>query len=142
MQKLVPLELERENRRFLMVCSQFFRNLGEKGKPQVIILDDLQWADEGTLALLREICDDIQDCPLLILCCYRDNEVTEEHSLRKIMRELDEREFDYKRIMLDNFTFPILDLFLDELLMKKGEPLSELTEYVFKKGKGNPFFSI
>jgi hypothetical protein len=42
--------------------------------PKVLILDDLQWADESTLALLIHLASRVEKLPLVIIGTYRDSE--------------------------------------------------------------------
>ncbi|MCK4796816.1 MAG: AAA family ATPase, partial [Spirochaetes bacterium] len=82
--KLIELEGDRENQRFLMVASNFFCNIAPKGMPSVLFLDDLQWADQGSLSLIGEILEKIEKTNLLILGTYRHDEITKWHSLNII----------------------------------------------------------
>ncbi|MCP4652670.1 MAG: protein kinase [Candidatus Omnitrophica bacterium] len=138
---LVPLDSERENRRFLMVCSQFFQKLGELSRPIVMVLDDLQWADEGTFALLSEILEDINKFPVLILGSYRDNEIDPAHSLTTIIRESRKKQTTFKEIALNNFDLPRLSSFVSALLLEESGA-DELSRYIYDMSKGNPFFTI
>ena len=40
-------------------------------RPLVLVLEDLQWADEGLLDFVDELADRIRDAPLLVLCSAR-----------------------------------------------------------------------
>lgn len=140
--ELVPLEPERENKRFLMVSSRFFCNLGEEDKPCVIFLDDLQWADEGSLSLLAEIVSEIKEFPILVLGAYRDTEVTEEHSLIKLKNEARDKGYSLQEIGISLFDHVRLNRLIAELLLEDDERTYELSRYILNKSKGNPFFSI
>ena len=139
---LVPLDPEREHRRFLMVASHFFLNLGTKDEPFVLFLDDLQWSDEASLSLLNEITTQIKEFPLLILGTFRDNEVTETHSLYKIIQEAKAKEYPIEEIPLVLFDQKRLTKFLSELLLEDEDRLTDLAKFILDKSKGNPFFSL
>ena len=51
-----------------------------------MFLDDLQWADEGSLRLLEHIGTHHKTSNLLILGTYRSNEVDEQHTLTTIKK--------------------------------------------------------
>ncbi|MFH0924445.1 MAG: protein kinase [bacterium] len=140
---LVPLDTpEKENRRFLIVCTRFFKSLGEKGRPVVLFIDDLHWADEGTLTLLNEIIGDIRPYPLLILGAYRDNEVGQTHRLTKIIQEARKYRIPLDEIQLKNLDTTEMNNFITDLLLEERNRVNELSAYIYKKSKGNPFFTI
>ena len=51
----------------------------------VLMLEDLHWADASSLALLEHIVGDMAESNLLIVGTYRDNEVSLDHSLSRIL---------------------------------------------------------
>ncbi|MDD5065957.1 MAG: SpoIIE family protein phosphatase [bacterium] len=140
--ELIPLDPEREHRRFLMIASKFFLNLGTLQEPFVFYLDDLQWSDEASLTLFQDIISRIKDHPVLILATYRDNEVNEQHSLYKLLKEAAVQQYPVREISLGFFDEKKLRHFLSELLLEEEESLSELSRYILNKSKGNPFFSL
>ena len=56
--------------------------------PFLIVLDDLHWADPGSLELLQSIGRDVAQMPLLIAGAYRREDVSADHSLHKTIAEL------------------------------------------------------
>ncbi|HEY6760569.1 MAG TPA: AAA family ATPase [Baekduia sp.] len=56
--------------------------------PAVLVLEDLHWADEGTLDVLRLLARKLDDTPALVLGTYRDDEVVGTHPLRVALGEL------------------------------------------------------
>jgi DNA-binding CsgD family transcriptional regulator len=50
-------------------------------RPTVLLLEDLHWADPGSLDLVRFIGRHLGALPLLLLATYRDDELREEHPL-------------------------------------------------------------
>jgi tetratricopeptide (TPR) repeat protein len=140
--ELAPLEPERENQRFLMVLSDFFYHLANTGKACVLFLDDLQWADAGSLSLLGEIAGRIAGANLLVLGAYRDNEVGPDHRLTKIKALSNDKGYaleDMKLPLLDHET---LNRLISRLLGDKDDQCCDITRYVMGKSKGNPFFAI
>ncbi|MFI5004631.1 MAG: AAA family ATPase [Solirubrobacterales bacterium] len=57
-------------------------------RPLVLFLDDLHWADQPSLLLLRHLARSAQDAPLMVLGTYRPVEVGEEHPLAEALAEL------------------------------------------------------
>ena len=68
---LGPAESER---RFHLTFSAFLRVLAVELDPLVVILDDLQWADPATLALLRVVASESHNRSLLLALAYREEQ--------------------------------------------------------------------
>jgi DNA-binding CsgD family transcriptional regulator len=56
--------------------------------PDVVVLEDLHWADEATLDVLRLLARRIESLPALVLASYRDDEIDPRHPLRMLLGEL------------------------------------------------------
>ena len=54
----------------------------------VLLLEDVHWADEATLELLRFLGRRIDDCPLLVVATFRADEVGPEHGLTLVLGDL------------------------------------------------------
>jgi class 3 adenylate cyclase/tetratricopeptide (TPR) repeat protein len=48
----------------------FLESLAEQ-RPLVVVIDDLQWADDGLLDFVDELIDLVEGVPLLVVCCAR-----------------------------------------------------------------------
>jgi DNA-binding CsgD family transcriptional regulator len=57
-------------------------------EPLVVLLDDLQWADDTTLELLPVLAGVLADEPVLLLGAYRSDEIPRGHALRRMRAEL------------------------------------------------------
>ncbi|CAN5850624.1 AAA family ATPase [soil metagenome] len=63
--------------------------LAELGKGQLLILvEDVHWADEATLDLLRYLGRRVDTAPAMILATYRDDETGPDHLLRRVLGDL------------------------------------------------------
>jgi DNA-binding CsgD family transcriptional regulator len=56
--------------------------------PSVLVLEDLHWADEATLDVLRLLGRRVEGMPALVLVTYRDDELAQHHPLRLALGEL------------------------------------------------------
>ncbi|MFH1767989.1 MAG: AAA family ATPase, partial [Candidatus Omnitrophota bacterium] len=139
---LVELDPEKENQRFLNVASKFLCDLGDKDKPLIIFLDDIQWADDGTLTLIHEILSRISQKPLFIIGTYRDNEVNPSSNLIKIIRTANESNFPLNEIFLGLFNLESTEEMIACLLFEDKNYLRPLSEYIYNQSKGNPYFTI
>jgi DNA-binding winged helix-turn-helix (wHTH) protein/tetratricopeptide (TPR) repeat protein len=71
----LPIELPREQgRRYLFNAFRDFLERMARGRPLVLLFDDLHWADDATLGLLRHVVDRLVDMPVLIIGTHRNAE--------------------------------------------------------------------
>ena len=142
------LEGNAAQNRFNLLFGKFIRVFATKEHPLVIFLDDLQWADGASLQLIKLLLGDINTQYLLLIGAYRDNEVSPIHPLMLTMDEIyrSNSERQYANININKITLEPLQedslnrLIADTLSCPNAEALA-LTELVFVKTKGNPFFS-
>jgi tetratricopeptide (TPR) repeat protein len=59
-----------------------------KARPTLVVLDDLHWADEPSLQLLRFLGSGLDQRSLLVLGTYRDVEVGLDHPLRRVIGQM------------------------------------------------------
>ena len=68
-----PIELPPEQqRRYLFSNFLSFVKRGTRVTPQVLLIDDLHWADDSTLLLLQHVAQHTSEMPMLIVGTYRD----------------------------------------------------------------------
>ncbi len=136
--KLGPTETQN---RFQMFFLNFVRALCDKEHPFILFIDDLQWVDSASLALLKTIMLDEEMKHLLIIGAYRDNEVDSSHPFIMALSELEKADVTINRIELANlFEGDINQLLQDSLKCKRAltQPLSNL---LYQKTQGNAFFT-
>ncbi|KAA3660509.1 MAG: hypothetical protein DWQ04_19210, partial [Chloroflexi bacterium] len=61
--------------------------------PLLLVLDDMQWADSGTIGLLFHLGRQLRQSPVLLVCAYRPSDVAagrtgERHPLASVVQEL------------------------------------------------------
>jgi serine/threonine protein kinase/serine phosphatase RsbU (regulator of sigma subunit) len=139
---LVELEPDRENKRFLMVVVQFFLNLGKIENCLTLMLDDLQWADHGSLELLNELIYDIAKFPVAVIGTSRSNEILREHGLNELFTAARDYDYPLTIIKLGHFDRQRINSFVAGLLYEEDENTNEIADFIFQKSKGNPFFAI
>ena len=69
------------------IASALLAQLGRRA-PAILVLEDVHWADEATLDVLRLLGRRIQGVRALILASYRDDEMHRAHPLRMVLGEL------------------------------------------------------
>jgi DNA-binding CsgD family transcriptional regulator/energy-coupling factor transporter ATP-binding protein EcfA2 len=55
------------------------------GHPTVLVVEDVHWADEATLDVLRFLARRIAELPAVLVLTYRDDELTREHPLQQLL---------------------------------------------------------
>ena len=78
-----PFEVDRHQ-----VISSFIALLRSGGGPRVAVLEDVQWADEATLELLRVVGRRMAQLPALVLATFREEEVDPSHPLSLAMGDI------------------------------------------------------
>ncbi len=139
---LVALEPLREYKRFLMIISQFILKLSDIAGGLVLVLENLQWTDEGTINLMHELLNEIINHPLVIIGLYREDEVTESHVLENFHLDIASKEVQYTRIHLDKLDATAMNKFAAGLLMEQEDHILPVSDFLFQKSGGNPFFAI
>ncbi len=137
---VVELGPTESQNRFNLLFSGFVRVFTGSGSPLVLFLDDLQWADPGSLKLLQILLSDPRRRRLLILGAYRDNEVGPAHPLMLTREALKKAGAALTEIQL--LPLGVLDIrdLLADALSVAGERAEPLARVVFRKTQGNPFF--
>ncbi len=64
--------------------------VGGTDRPRLLVIDDLHWADNSTVQLLRQL-SQLQPAGLLVVCSYRDSDVEVGHPLFTMFAELRDR---------------------------------------------------
>ena len=100
-------------------------------------LDDLHWADSGTLWLLGHLIRNLREERVLIVASYRDTELDRAHPLAKALVDWNRERFT-TRVVLKRFgpgeTRAQIAALLDENIS------GEFSEAVYSETEGNPFF--
>ncbi len=127
--------------RFNLVFQKFISVFTTKEHPLVIFLDDLQWSDSASLKLMQLLMSEKDSQNLLVIGAYRDNEVSPAHPFMLTIAEMEKAQVTVNTITLEPLSqSDVNDLIADTLLCDR--PLAQpLTDLVYQKTKGNPFFA-
>jgi class 3 adenylate cyclase/tetratricopeptide (TPR) repeat protein len=113
------------------VASALMRELGSRATT-ILVLDDVQWADEATLDVLGLLGRRIEAAPALVLLSYRDDELDRAHPLRMVLGALATGPA-VRRLEIA----PLSRDAVGHLAEPHGVDADEL----FSKTAGNPFFA-
>ncbi|MCK4529243.1 tetratricopeptide repeat protein [candidate division WOR-3 bacterium] len=104
--------------------------------PLFVCLDNIHWIDKGSLELLHYLIRALRKSPIFFFLIYRVEEIKD--SFFQSVLQLMGREGLYEKINLE--TLETADIAQMLSLIIDASPPLELTEYIFKKTRGNPFF--
>ncbi len=134
--ELPPLTSEPARFRFFDSYTAFLKNLTQH-QPLVVILDDLHWADAGSLLLLQFLVQQVGDLPMLVVGAYREVAVELHHPFRQTLGHL-ARAPGSDTIVLHGLTEPEVAAFLHQAT--GVSPHLTLLNAVHQHTEGNPFF--
>jgi predicted ATPase/transcriptional regulator with GAF, ATPase, and Fis domain len=137
-----PLDPTETQNRFRYVLGNFVGTFAQAAHPLVLFLDDLQWADSATIALLHALLTGPDQRHLLIIGAYRDNEVDAEHPLTAAVERLEASGAAVRRVALGSLARPHLLAFLADTLRTDEADVETLALLIQQKTDGNPFFVI
>ncbi|HEU4785373.1 MAG TPA: AAA family ATPase [Ktedonobacterales bacterium] len=98
--------------------------------PTVLVIEDIHWADEATLDLVKFLARRIHRMPALLILTYRDDEIDRDHPLRLVLGDLPAR--DVVRLQLP----PLSEAVVTALAEQAGRS----TEHLYATTGGNPFY--
>ncbi|MCB9749101.1 MAG: AAA family ATPase [Myxococcales bacterium] len=119
---------------------RFIHALARQGRPLVLFLDDLQWADRATLELLPILVDADARCSLLLLGSFRDDEVDAAHPLRAALAALAGAGKVVHSVTLGPLGELEISRLLQDALALGAEDVAPLATRVLAKTGGNAFF--
>src|SRR4028118_1574322 len=125
--------------RFNLLMQKFVQVFTSKEHPLVMFLDDLQWADSASLNLLQLLMMDTGY--LLVLGAYRDNEVSPVHPFILTVEQIVKTGATVNTITLQALSEPDMNLLVADTLNCESFLAQPLTNLVYQKTQGNPFFA-
>lgn len=108
------------------------------GTQLLMFLDDLHWADGGTLLLLQHLTQRLAQAPLLVVGTYRDVEVDAQHPLAGLLAELTRQRLG-SNITLRPFDRDEATVLVEAALGQTAAP--QAMDALFSAAAGNPFFT-
>jgi tetratricopeptide (TPR) repeat protein len=101
--------------------------------PTVLVLEDLHWADEATLDVIRLLARRVKTVPSLIVASYRDDDLALSHPLRIVLGELAPNQA-IRRLKLAALS--------PAAVAQLAEPYGVDASELYRKTAGNSFFVV
>jgi ATP/maltotriose-dependent transcriptional regulator MalT len=112
------------------IFSAFLDELQNTHSPTIAVTEDVHWADEATLDLLKFLGRRINRTNAMLVVTYRDDELAANHPLRLVLGDLPSR--SVARVRLP----PLSEAAVNALAQSEGR----LVEDLYPVTGGNPFF--
>ncbi len=111
-----------------------------KSAPLLIVLDDIQWADDNSYKLLAYLARNLHGYPIMLLCTCRESEVPRHspHHLRIIIDQM-LREHSVETLEVHPLTGEQIATLVSHLPDAKLP--DAMVEHIKKQADGNPFFA-
>jgi len=113
-----------------VLFSRWFHKLSDDREPTIIIFEDIHWADEATLDLIKFMARRISLTKCLFILTYRDNEIHSRHPLRSVLGQLPPDSFSRLQLL------PLSRQAVDAMATTKGYR----GEDVYTISGGIPFY--
>ena len=127
-----PGDPETERYRFFGAITQTLNGLSAAGQV-LLVIDDLHWADQPTLLLLRHVLRSAHVANIGVIAMYIDSEVPSEHRLRPVLADL-RSDRSAATVHLEGLG----EAAVKELAESASAP--ELATQLFEATDGNPMF--
>jgi len=114
-----------------------FLERASRSQPLVLILDNLHWADRPSLLLLEFLAQEFANGQLLVVGTYRDEELSAEHPLTRVLGELTKTR-NFQRLPLKGLSHEDVRELIQ--LLAGVTPVQALVDSVFSHTQGNPLF--
>jgi DNA-binding CsgD family transcriptional regulator len=124
------LQEKKDNEDRAGLFARFFQELCSLKETCLIIMEDLQWADEATLDLIKFLARRISRIRCLVILTFRDDDIHSRHPLRNLLGQLP----------TDTFTRLNLTPLSREAVEKMSVEKGWLGEDVYEISGGNPFY--
>jgi DNA-binding CsgD family transcriptional regulator/tetratricopeptide (TPR) repeat protein len=121
--------LENEEKR-VSIFSEFLNYLESTAHLKVIVIEDIHWADESTLDLIKFLARRISRTKSILILSFRDEDIGQDNLLRSMLGELPHS--GIKRIRL----YPLSETAVDTLIQNAGIQ----NENLYERTGGNPFY--
>ena len=127
----------------LLFCSrQLIKTISCPEHPAILLLDDMQWADELSLQLLEAVTTDDDTKSFLVIACYRDGEVSIDHPLQRRLGAIHRSGTVISEIHVDNIDKESVVRLVSDALRISPSQARPLANLVHSKTSGQPLFVI
>ncbi|MFV2039819.1 MAG: AAA family ATPase, partial [Acidimicrobiales bacterium] len=126
-----------QERRYMLHGVGEFIERTSTAQPVVLVYEDLHWADESTMLLIRQLAQRVADLPVLIVGTYRSNELDPDRPLATNLPPL-RRDHGAVDLLLQPLSRTEVGAVIEA---RAGQaPPDDLLQLIYTESDGNPFF--
>lgn len=109
-------------------------------RPFVLVLEDLHWGDDSTVALITALAQRQERAQLMVIGTYRPSDLPSTHPLRALKQELQLRD-RWQELPLDLLTEQDVTTYVTEQLSERLVS-DQLAHAIYRRTEGNPLFMV
>lgn len=132
-----PLDERLDRIRLYDAFAQFLIAISKQA-PLVLVLEDMQWVDQGSLSLLEYFARSSGNQRVFVVCCYRSEEVDPKNPLYHALMNLN-RERLVETISVRNFDREETRCLVAQVFGEERVS-TEFADLIYQRTRGNPFF--
>ncbi|MFW7379090.1 MAG: SpoIIE family protein phosphatase [Oligoflexus sp.] len=140
--QMIPAELGplEEQSRFELTFRQFLRSFSQTDHKLVLVIDDIQWLDEPSFHIIRNLM--VRDAMenFLLIGIYKTDGHDQNFDLPTIGRELSAPHINFQFMRMGGLDLNGISEFLVRTFAKDKTDIAELAVVIQEKTRGNPFF--
>jgi len=128
----LPNLLDQLNARadWLAIAAALHKSLLDSPAPVMLVFEDMHWADEATLDLVKYIGRRVQQTKTLLLVTYREDEAASKHPLRSLLGALPPQRII--RLQLEPLS--------EQAVTSLAHSMNRSAKGIYEATRGNPFF--
>lgn len=140
--EITDIGIQDAQNRINYVFQSFIDAISIEQHPLVILIDDWQWADAASVELLKLLTQQVENDYVLIICAFREQEMEDNLLAGESIGILKKVANMVHHIHLDNWNRDTLNDFIRDSINCEADHCAPLSNVIFQKTRGNPFFVI
>jgi DNA-binding CsgD family transcriptional regulator/tetratricopeptide (TPR) repeat protein len=124
------LDLLNSGADWIAIAAALHKNLLDESTPTILVIEDIHWADEATLDLVKYLGRRVQQTKSLLILTYREDEAAAKHPLHSILGDLPPQRTTRLR----------LEPLSEQAVAALAHKMNRSAKGVYEATRGNPFF--
>ncbi len=125
--------------RFTDSFVNFAASFDQEERPLVIFLDDVQWADAGSLELLRSFYSIAADARLLIILACRDSDMASLTAFSSVLEDL-KKQKTFRIVQMPPLQREDVGQMIADSLLLSPDRTAQLAEWIHQQTEGTPLY--